>query len=164
MATESNAEVNADGLAASTGRGAGSANSFSNTSGAISANHVACGSVNANGPAEKLSLGDQPQAMSIAAPEFTLGSGDCQPEIGSRSSGWRGWLWGEVPSAILVFAVRGYQVLLGPFLGGHCRFQPTCSHYFIGAVKKHGPWRGAWRGVLRVLRCHPFRPGGYDPP
>lgn len=74
------------------------------------------------------------------------------------------WLIEDGPAAALVLAVRGYQVILGPFLGGHCRFQPTCSHYFIGAVKKHGPWRGAWRGTLRVLRCHPFHRGGYDPP
>jgi putative membrane protein insertion efficiency factor len=77
---------------------------------------------------------------------------------------WGRWLIDAGPAAVLVFAVRGYQVILGPFLGGHCRFQPSCSHYFIGAVKKHGPWRGAWRGTLRVLRCHPFHPGGYDPP
>ncbi|MGW8257407.1 MAG: membrane protein insertion efficiency factor YidD [Thermoguttaceae bacterium] len=49
-------------------------------------------------------------------------------------------------------------------LGQHCRFQPSCSQYFIAAVKKHGAVRGAWRGVLRILRCHPWHPGGYDPP
>lgn len=64
----------------------------------------------------------------------------------------------------LIGLVRVYQVTLGPILGGRCRFQPSCSYYFIGAVKKHGPIRGAWKGLLRICRCHPFHPGGYDPP
>lgn len=70
----------------------------------------------------------------------------------------------RLPSWFLITAVRGYQIILGPFLGGHCRFIPSCSNYFIQAVRKHGPWKGAWRGVWRVLRCHPFHPGGFDPP
>lgn len=64
----------------------------------------------------------------------------------------------------LILMVRMYQVILGPILGGHCRYEPTCSVYFIEAVRKYGPWKGAWRGVLRISRCHPWRPGGYDPP
>jgi putative membrane protein insertion efficiency factor len=48
--------------------------------------------------------------------------------------------------------------------GVECRYQPTCSHYFVGAVQKYGALKGAWRGVLRLWRCHPFHPGGYDPP
>jgi len=67
-------------------------------------------------------------------------------------------------AAVLILMVRVYQVTLGPFLGGRCRFEPSCSYYFIGAVRKHGPLRGAWRGILRICRCHPFHPGGYDPP
>ena len=65
---------------------------------------------------------------------------------------------------LLVLAVRCYQVTLSPLLGGSCRFTPTCSAYFIEAVHKYGPWRGGWKGICRILRCHPFRPGGYDPP
>lgn len=65
---------------------------------------------------------------------------------------------------LLILLVRAYQVVLSPLLGGSCRFQPSCSVYFIEAVKKHGPCRGSWRGVRRILRCHPFHPGGYDPP
>ena len=61
------------------------------------------------------------------------------------------------PEAAIVFT-------LSPLVGRQCRFQPTCSNYFIGSVAKHGAVRGAWRGVLRVLRCHPWHPGGYDPP
>lgn len=70
------------------------------------------------------------------------------------------WLAAE----LLILMVRMYQVVLSPILGGHCRYEPTCSAYFIGAVRKYGPWRGAWRGALRVCRCHPWHPGGYDPP
>ncbi|MBX7073215.1 MAG: membrane protein insertion efficiency factor YidD [Pirellulales bacterium] len=67
-------------------------------------------------------------------------------------------------SWLLILMVRLYQATLSPLLGGHCRFEPSCSHYFIQAVEKHGPWRGAAKGVARICRCHPFHPGGYDPP
>jgi putative membrane protein insertion efficiency factor len=69
---------------------------------------------------------------------------------------------------VLVLLVRVYQWSLGPLLAGvfgiHCRYQPTCSEYFVQAVKKYGPLSGAWRGVKRIGRCHPWHPGGYDPP
>ncbi len=64
----------------------------------------------------------------------------------------------------LVMAVVFYRHTLGLFLGGHCRFEPSCSQYFIEAVRKYGPWRGACKGVARIGRCHPWHPGGYDPP
>ena len=67
-------------------------------------------------------------------------------------------------SAALIAGVRLYQIVLSPYLGGHCRFTPSCSHYFIAAVEKHGPLKGAWKGVCRICRCHPWHPGGYDPP
>lgn len=59
--------------------------------------------------------------------------------------------------------VRGYQLLLSPILGGACRYYPSCSHYAIEALERHGAWRGGWLAVRRILRCHPFRPGGFDP-
>ncbi len=62
-----------------------------------------------------------------------------------------------------VLIVRGYQVLLGPLLPAACRYVPSCSVYAIDALEKHGPWRGGLLAVRRILRCHPFRPGGYDP-
>jgi uncharacterized protein len=65
---------------------------------------------------------------------------------------------------VLIAAVRVYQFTLSPIVGRQCRFTPTCSHYFIGAVRKHGAIRGAWRGLWRICRCHPFHPGGHDPP
>jgi putative membrane protein insertion efficiency factor len=59
--------------------------------------------------------------------------------------------------------VRLYQVTLSPLLGGQCRFVPTCSNYCIEAFRKHGLWGGLWRGARRILRCHPWSKGGYDP-
>jgi hypothetical protein len=66
--------------------------------------------------------------------------------------------------AALVGMVIVYRWTLSPLLGRHCRFQPTCSIYFRQAVEKYGPWRGAARGMARICRCHPWHPGGYDPP
>ncbi|MEX0870837.1 MAG: membrane protein insertion efficiency factor YidD [Aquisalimonadaceae bacterium] len=59
--------------------------------------------------------------------------------------------------------LRGYQLLLSPVLGQHCRFYPSCSHYGIEALRLHGPIRGGWLTVRRVLRCHPWHSGGVDP-
>ncbi|MEO2047194.1 MAG: membrane protein insertion efficiency factor YidD [Pirellulales bacterium] len=64
----------------------------------------------------------------------------------------------------LIFAVRTYQLLVSPWLGPRCRFQPTCSAYFIRSIKKYGVFRGTLRGLRRITRCHPFHPGGWDPP
>ena len=69
-----------------------------------------------------------------------------------------------LPSLVLIFAVRFYQLAIGPLIGQHCRYEPSCSHYFIQAVVKYGAVVGTWKGTLRILRCHPFHPGGYDPP
>ena len=63
----------------------------------------------------------------------------------------------------LLLMIRVYQVTLSPLLGGHCRYEPTCSAYAIEAVKEHGPWHGGWLALKRLLRCHPFVKGGYDP-
>jgi hypothetical protein len=73
-------------------------------------------------------------------------------------------LFASCISGSMIFAVRFYQRCISPLLGKNCRYEPTCSQYFILAVQKYGPLRGAWRGFCRILRCHPFRPGGYDPP
>jgi putative membrane protein insertion efficiency factor len=64
---------------------------------------------------------------------------------------------------VLVLGVRAYQVGLSPLLPASCRYIPTCSEYAIEALSRHGPWRGSWLAVKRILRCHPFRQGGYDP-
>jgi len=77
------------------------------------------------------------------------------------------FLWAtlvDLPCWTLVLLVRIYQWTLSPLIGRHCRFTPTCSNYFIGAVWKYGALRGSLKGIARILRCHPFHPGGYDPP
>lgn len=66
-------------------------------------------------------------------------------------------------SALLVLLVRAYQVVLSPLLPAACRYTPSCSHYAIEALEKHGALRGGWLAVKRIARCHPFRAGGYDP-
>jgi len=63
----------------------------------------------------------------------------------------------------LVALVRGYQYLLSPWWGRQCRFNPTCSEYAIEALERHGAARGAWLALRRVLRCHPWGGGGFDP-
>ena len=63
-----------------------------------------------------------------------------------------------------VAGVAGYQRVLSPFVGTVCRFAPTCSEYARLAVLDHGAVFGAWLALRRLLRCHPFHPGGFDPP
>lgn len=92
----------------------------------------------------------------------------CDPvsdEPGSNQVNRPFWqsVW-QLPTVSLILLVKLYQITLGPFLGGRCRFEPSCSHYFIEAVRKYGAMKGATKGVLRICRCHPFCEGGYDPP
>lgn len=63
----------------------------------------------------------------------------------------------------LIWLVRAYQLLVSPFLPPSCRFHPSCSHYAVEALERHGPIRGTWLAVRRILRCHPWHPGGHDP-
>lgn len=64
---------------------------------------------------------------------------------------------------LLIGLVRLYQYLISPLLGPRCRFHPSCSHYAIEAVQRHGALRGSWLAARRLGRCHPLHPGGYDP-
>jgi putative membrane protein insertion efficiency factor len=64
---------------------------------------------------------------------------------------------------VLIWLVKAYQFGLSPMLGTHCRFTPTCSRYAIEALQAHGALRGSWLALRRVLRCHPWHPGGHDP-
>ena len=64
---------------------------------------------------------------------------------------------------IVILALHGYKKFMSPLLPSACRFYPTCSDYTRQAVEAHGVWRGAWMGARRLLRCHPFHEGGYDP-
>lgn len=62
-----------------------------------------------------------------------------------------------------IIPIKLYQYLISPFLGPHCRFSPTCSQYCLEAIQVFGPWKGLLLGVKRILKCHPFHPGGFDP-
>jgi putative membrane protein insertion efficiency factor len=67
------------------------------------------------------------------------------------------------PRQLLLWIIRAYQLVLSPWLGGRCRFYPSCSCYAHAAIEKHGALRGGWLALRRLLRCHPFNEGGYDP-
>lgn len=67
------------------------------------------------------------------------------------------------PALALLSLIRAYQLFLSPLLPTCCRFTPSCSHYAMEAVQRHGFWRGAWLSMRRLARCHPFHPGGWDP-
>ena len=69
----------------------------------------------------------------------------------------------RVPRVALMLAVRGYQLVLSPIFGGSCRYYPSCSAYALEALDRHGARRGGWLALRRIARCHPFRPGGFDP-
>lgn len=64
---------------------------------------------------------------------------------------------------IVIGIVKGYQKFISPLFPPTCRFYPTCSSYFIQAVEKYGVIKGSFLGLKRILKCHPFNPGGYDP-
>ena len=64
---------------------------------------------------------------------------------------------------LLLVLVEAYRVTLSPLLGGFCRYQPSCSRYAEEALRRHGALRGARLTLQRLLRCHPLRPGGFDP-
>jgi len=67
------------------------------------------------------------------------------------------------PRKLLMWIIRGYQLGVSPMLGPRCRFYPSCSCYAHTAIERYGVLRGGWLGLKRLLRCHPFREGGYDP-
>ena len=69
----------------------------------------------------------------------------------------------KIMSWILVLPIRFYQICISPLLGPSCRFTPTCSEYARQAILKHGPFKGLYLAVRRLLRCHPWGGSGYDP-
>ena len=73
------------------------------------------------------------------------------------------WPVNTLATWVLIAIVWVYRFALGWLLGGQCRFQPTCSQYMLDAVEKYGPWRGGYKGIRRILRCHPWGPSGHDP-
>jgi uncharacterized protein len=64
---------------------------------------------------------------------------------------------------VLLALIGAYRLLVSPFLGANCRFYPTCSEYAAQAIDTHGAVRGSWLAIRRVLKCHPWHPGGVDP-
>ena len=64
---------------------------------------------------------------------------------------------------VLILPIRVYKLCISPLLPPSCRFYPSCSSYAIQAITLHGPLKGLWLAVTRILRCHPFCKGGYDP-
>lgn len=69
----------------------------------------------------------------------------------------------QIAQRFLLLLVRGYQYLISPLFPPCCRFTPTCSAYAIQAIEKYGVFRGLFLSFRRILRCHPFSAGGYDP-
>lgn len=65
--------------------------------------------------------------------------------------------------SLFIAPIRFYQIYLSPLKGPSCRFYPTCSQYAIDALRVYGPFKGLFLAALRLARCHPFHPGGYDP-
>jgi putative membrane protein insertion efficiency factor len=68
-----------------------------------------------------------------------------------------------LPRRLAMGLLRAYQLIVSPLLGPRCRFVPSCSAYTSEAIRRYGVLGGAWRGLGRILRCHPFHPGGFDP-
>ncbi|WP_409302306.1 membrane protein insertion efficiency factor YidD [Peribacillus sp. SCS-155] len=64
---------------------------------------------------------------------------------------------------MLIGVIRFYQIAISPLKPPTCRFYPTCSHYGLEAIKRFGPFKGTWLTIKRILKCHPFHPGGIDP-
>ncbi len=64
---------------------------------------------------------------------------------------------------VFIGLIKLYQKYLSPAMGRTCRFHPSCSQYGIDAIEKHGVWQGIFLTISRILKCHPFNPGGYDP-
>ena len=64
---------------------------------------------------------------------------------------------------LMILMIRGYQKFISPLFPPTCRFYPTCSVYCIQALQKYGVIKGSFLGIKRILKCHPFHPGGYDP-
>ncbi len=82
--------------------------------------------------------------------------------LAQKSVAFASWP-GRLVQGLLIALIRIYQAVVSPWLGPRCRFHPSCSHYACEALHTHGVARGGWLSVRRVLRCHPFHRGGFDP-
>lgn len=82
--------------------------------------------------------------------------------MAGRSSALIRGAW-RLPRRTVALLIRGYQRVISPALPPSCRFTPSCSQYTLEAVTRYGVLRGGWLGLRRLVRCHPWHPGGYDP-
>ena len=98
----------------------------------------------------------KPTARQSDFPCSAAGAGAAPGELEARPRG--------LLTRVLLGILTLYKRFLSPLLPRACRFEPTCSEYAYGAILKFGPWRGSLRAAGRLLRCHPFHPGGIDPP
>lgn len=89
-----------------------------------------------------------------------MACGNCRPVRSLPGKGQRLKPFFTKP---LIWLVRAYQLIISPFVPPSCRFHPTCSHYAIEALEKHGALKGGWLALRRIFRCHPWHPGGHDP-
>jgi uncharacterized protein len=108
-----------------------------------------------NGPESRIDLSDAGERVS--APRGNTFN------LRAAASGILRWPSRAVTS-ILIAMIWLYQVTLSPLLGQACRFEPTCSRYMVESLRKYGLVKGLGRGLRRIARCHPWNPGGYDPP
>lgn len=70
---------------------------------------------------------------------------------------------GDILKYIFIYLIKFYQKFISPLKPPSCRFYPTCSQYAIESIKKYGSIKGSYLAIKRIIRCHPFNPGGYDP-
>ncbi|WP_043369644.1 membrane protein insertion efficiency factor YidD [Cyanobium sp. PCC 7001] len=84
--------------------------------------------------------------------------GPSRQDAAALSAGPSRWI-----ALVLLGLIGCYRRCLSPLLGPRCRFIPSCSAYGLEAIRRHGPWRGSWLTLRRLLRCHPFTPCGCDP-
>lgn len=92
----------------------------------------------------------------VAAAHF-LSLKESDSKLGSKGLGM------GLMQRLLIWGIRAYQTFISPLFPPACRFQPTCSQYALEAVRRFGPGRGSRLALRRILSCHPFHPGGYDP-
>ena len=97
---------------------------------------------------------DQPQVPSPVHETPTVSGSPLAPIVTSLN---RGLAW------VMLALIGFYRRFISPLIGPRCRFTPTCSAYGLEAIQRHGPWKGGWLTVRRLLRCHPFTPCGCDP-
>jgi putative membrane protein insertion efficiency factor len=98
-------------------------------------------------------------AAVVAVAGLLAACSSSDPETPSPSAEARGWV-----AALLLGLIRFYQLAISPWLGRGCRFEPSCSRYAAACIAGHGAAHGSLLSVKRLCKCHPFHPGGYDPP